>query len=298
MGPDGEIWAIPLDAPDITTVLYMNEELVKSLGFSIPHTYKDMKAMVPAARSAGLEVVTINGADGWAWGDCLMSCIIARISGDAHYVRKSVRGEAAFNDAHWVAALALLKTMVSDGVISKNSIGLDYGANLANYGNKKALFCVQGQRAAGRIKKEVRDTSLMLAWPELPGEKPSLAGSVAAVVPAGYGLTKKGGNNAAVRDTVLRFLLEYFYAEPEATRRLRDGAIAAPILKDYRVPEDLPPIVKRKVELARKAINTDVIDVFLSGAANDALNAGMRKIVRGEATPEQIANEVEGLVKR
>jgi raffinose/stachyose/melibiose transport system substrate-binding protein len=276
----------------------MNEKLVKSLGFDVPKTYEDLKAMVPVAKAKGLEVVSIDGADGWAWGSCLMSCIIARMSGEADYVQKSVKGMAGFNDSNWIAALTMLKTMVNDGVISKKSVGVDYGTNTANYGNEKALFCVQGQWAAGSIEKSVQDNTLMLAWPAFPGEKSSMAGSVAAAIQVGYGLTKKGGQNPAIRDAALKFLLEYFYSEPEVTQRLRDGAIVAPILKNYQVPDDLPPIVKRKVELAQKATNTDVIDAFLSGAANDALNAGMQRIVKGEATPEEIANEVESKVKR
>ncbi len=298
MGPNGEIWEIPLGTSNITTVLYMNQSLVQSLGFDVPKTYDDLKAMVPKAKAAGLEVVSIDGADGWAWGSCLMSAFIARISGDANYVAKSLKGEAKFNDANWVAALTVLQTMVKDGVMTSKSVGVDYGTNLSNYGNKKALFCVQGQWAAGSIDKAVQDDSLMMAWPALPGEKSNMAGSVAAAIQVGYGLTKKGGNNPAIRDAALKFLLEYFYSEPEVTQRLRDGGIVAPILKNYQVPADLPPIVKQKVGLAQSALNTDVIDAFLSGAANDALNAGMQKIVRGEATPQQIADEVEGLVKR
>jgi len=298
MGPNGEIFEIPLGTSNITTVLYMNEELVKSLGFEAPKTYEDMKAMVPAAKAKGLEVVSIDGADGWAWGSCLMSCIIGRMSGDANYVAKSLKGDGAkFDDANWVAALTVLKTMVADGVISAKSVGVDYGTNLANYGAKKALFCVQGQWAAGSIEKAVQDQTLMLAWPTFPGEKGN-AGSVAAAIQVGYGLTKKGGANPAIRDAALKFLLNYFYTEPEVTQRLRDGAIVAPILKNYKVPADLPPIVKHKVALAQKAINTDVIDAFLSGAANDALNAGMQDIVKGKTTPEALAKKVEGLVKR
>jgi len=296
MGPNGEIFEIPLGTSNITTVLYMNEALVKELGFSTPTKYEDLVAMVPKAKLAGVEVVSIDGADGWAWGSCLMSSIIARMSGDANFVQKTVSGKAQFTGPEWIAALTMLQTMVKDGVIAAKSVGVDYGTNLANYGNKKALFCVQGQWAAGSIEKAVQDDTLMLAWPTFPGEK-GTAGSVAAAIQVGYGLTKKGGSNVAVRDAALKFLLKYFYDAPEVTQRLRDGAIVAPILKNYQVPADLPVIVKRKVELAQKAANTDVIDAFLSGAPNDALNAGMQKIVKGEATPAQIAAEVQALLK-
>lgn len=297
MGPKGEIFVIPLGTSNITTVLYMNEALVKSLGFSEPKTYEDLVAMVPKARAAGLEVVSIDGADGWAWGSCYMSAVIARLSGDANWVSKAVAGQYKFTDQVFVDSLAMIGRMVKDGVISEKSVLVDYGANLSTFSNKKALFVVQGQWAAGSIDPAVAETTKMLAWPKLPGEKPGMAGSVAAAIQVGYGLTKAGAADPAVRDAALKFI-KYFYSEPETTIRLREGAIVAPILKGYKVPADLPSIVKQKVVLAQTAKNTDVIDAFLGGAANDALNAGMQKIVTGAATPAQVAAEVERLLRR
>ncbi len=298
MGPKGEVYEIPLGTSNITTVLFMNEALVDSLGFSAPKTYEDLVAMVPEAKKAGLDVVSIDGADGWAWGSCFMSAVIARLSGDAHWVSKAVAGENKFTDKVFVDSLALIARMVKDGVISEKSVLIDYGTNISNFSNKKALFMVQGQWAAGGIENpEVSENTLLLAWPRLPGEKASMSGSVAAAIQVGYGITRKGASDPAVRDAAMKFI-NYFYSEPETIQRLRDGAIIAPILKNYTMPEDLPVIVKRKVELAKSAVNTDVIDAFLSGAANDALNAGMQKIASGQATPEEIAAEVEKLLRK
>jgi len=268
-----------------------------SLGFSAPETYEDMVAMVPAARAAGLEVVSIDGADGWAWGSCLMSTIIARMSGDPQWVSKAVAGINKFNDKAMVDSLSFLTRMVNDGVISSKSVLVDYGANISNFSNEKALFMVQGQWAAGGIENPaVAEATKMLAWPKLPGEK-GTAGSVAAAIQVGYGLTKNGASDPAVRDAALKFI-RYFYSHEETTQRLRDGAIVAPILKNFQVPDDLPTIVKEKVILAQSAMTTDVIDAYLSGAANDELNTGMQKIVSGQATAKEIADKVESLVKR
>ncbi len=298
MGPNGEIYEIPLGTSNITTVLFMNEALVKSLGFSTPKTYEDLVAMVPAAKKAGLDVVTIDGADGWAWGSCYMSAIIARLSGDAHWVSKAVKGERKFTDQVFVDSLDLIARMVKDGVISEKSVLVDYGTNISKFNNKKALFMVQGQWAAGGIENpEVADNTLLLAWPKLPGEKDSMAGSVAAAIGVGYGITKKGAEDPAVRDAAMKFI-NYFYSEPETIQRLSDGAIIAPNLKHYTLPDDLPVISKRKIELANSAMNTDVIDAFLSGAANDALNAGMQKIASGQATAAEVAAEVEKLLRK
>ncbi len=298
MGPKGEIWEIPLGTSNITTVLYMNEKLVKSLGFSAPKTYQDIVAMVPAAKAKGLDVVSIDGADGWAWGSCLMSNVIARLSGDAHWVSKALEGKARFTDKVFVDSLAFIERMLKDGVIASKSVLVDYGANLSNFSNEKALFMVQGQWIAGSIENpEVANNTLMMAWPKLPGEKSATAGSVAAAISVGYGITKAGAADPKVRDAALKFL-QYFYSHEETTQRLRDGAIVAPVLKNFKVPDDLPRLVKQKVGLAQQAMNTDVIDAFLSGAPNDALNAGMQKIASGQATAQQIAEEVESLMNR
>lgn len=298
MGPNGEIYEIPLGTSNITTVLYANKNLITKLGGKIPTTYEDIVALVPAAQKAGLEVVSIDGADGWAWGSCLMSCIIARMSGDAHWVSKAVAGSKKFTDPEFVNALKMLKKMVADGVISPKSVLVDYGTNTSNYNNGKALFMIQGQWAAGNIENpEVANNTAMLAWPKFPGEKAGAEGSVAAAIQVGYGLTKKGASDPAVQAAALKFL-QVYYSEPETTQRLRDGGIVAPILKNYKVPADLPQIIKEKVALAQKAMNTDVIDAFLSGAPNDTLNAGMQKIVSGTTTPEDLAAEVEKLLRK
>ena len=298
MGPKGEIWVIPLGTSNICTVLYMNEKLVKSLGFSAPKSYQDIVAMVPKAKAQGLDVVSIDGADGWAWGSCLMSAIIARLSGDPNWVSKAVAGKNKFTDKVFVDSLALIDQMLKDGVISSKSVLVDYGANLSNFSNEKALFMVQGQWIAGSIENpEVANNTVMMAWPKLPGEKAATAGSVAAAISVGYGITKAGAADPKVRDAALKFL-QYFYSHEETTQRLRDGAIVAPVLKNFVVPDDLPSLVKQKVGLAQKAMNTEVIDAFLSGAPNDALNAGMQKIAAGQATAQQVAEEVESLTQR
>ncbi len=295
-GPNGEIYEVPLQSGNMTTILFMNQALVESLGFTRPETYEDMVAMVPAAKAAGIDVLTIDGADGWAWGSCLMSAVIARMSGDANFVSKSVAGEYKFTDQAWVDALGFITRMVDDGVLDPKYVTVDYGANQSVFGNKQALFMVQGHWAAQGVDPAVRDTMLLLPWPKLPGEKAGMAGSISAAPSVGYGVTKKGASNPEVRDAALKFI-NFFYSHAESEQRLRDGAIIAPVLKDFQVPSDLEDYSKQKVVLAQNNLMTEVIDSFLSGEPNNALNAGMQKIAAGQATAEEIAEEVENLLR-
>ncbi len=298
-GPNGEIYEIPLGTSNLCTVLFMNKTLVEKLGFSQPKTYEDLVAMVPAAKKAGIEVITIDGADGWAWGSCYMSAVIARLSGDPKWIEKAVAGtEAKFTDKVFVDALGIISRMIKDGVISAKSTLVDYGANQTIFSTGKALFMVQGQWAADGISDPaIKENTVLLAWPALPGEQAATAGSVAAAPTVGYGVTQAGAKDAKVRDAALKFL-KAFYSVEEVTQRLRDGAIVAPVLLNFVVPTDLPNVVKQKVILAKASKETQVIDSFLSGAPNDALNAGMQKIAGGSSTPEKVAAEVEALLRK
>jgi len=298
MGPNGERYYVPLGTSNMTTVLFMNKNLVESLGFSRPETYEDIVAMVPAAKAAGLEVVTIDGADGWAWNSCLISVLIARTSGDPAWASKAVSGEKSFTDEEFVNALALIERMVEDEVISKKSVLVDYGTNTSTFNNEKALFMVQGQWVAGAIENPaVKDDMVLMPWPKFPGEKAAMNDSVAAAWSVGYGITKETAKDPKKVAAAVEFI-KYFYNEAEVEQRLRDGAIVAPVLKDYVAPSDLPNAVVQKVLLAQSSVESEVVDAVLTGDPNDALNAGMQKIASGLATPEEVAAEVEALLRK
>ncbi len=298
-GPNGEIYEIPVGTSNITTVMFMNKALVEELGFSAPRTYEDLAAMVPAAKAAGMEVVTIDGADGWAWGSCVLSSLIARSSGEADWVSKAVAGQYKFTDKAFVDALNYIKMMVDDGIISEKSVMVDYGSNISRYNNKQALFMIQGQWAAGGIENaEVREATEFMAFPRMPGEKSSQAGTVAAAPSVGYGITQTGASDKARLAAALKFL-KYINSEAESTQRLRDGGIIAPVLADYKVPEDLAPITKKKVLFALNVPGTtQVIDSYLTGAPNEKLIAGVQQMVTGQISPEALAEEIEALARK
>lgn len=296
MGDKGEIYELPLGTSNLCTVAFVNTKLLKELGFDMPKTYDDLVKMVPAAKAKGVEVVGTHGADGWAWGSCILSGIVARTSGDAHWVAKAKAGQAKFTDPAFVNALTVLQTMVKDGVLSSKSVLVDGGTGLSNYSNGKYVVFLTGQWDAGNITPEAQAYTKLIAFPTMPGEKGN-AGSIAGAIQVGYGLTQSGAKNPAVRDAALKFLA-YFNSEAEVTQRLHDGGIVAPVLKGYKVPDDMPTIIKAKAEIGMNTkIITDVIDAFISGPQNDAINAGCQKIVSGTATPAQVAAEVEALRK-
>lgn len=313
MGDNGEIWEIPLGTSNICTVLYVNTELLAKYGMSEVTTYEDMVKLVEPAKKDGIEVIAMAGKDAWVWNSCLLSAVIGRLSGDAEWMRKAVKGEHKFTDPAFVDSLAMIEKMLKDGVLPASTLNTDYGAAMAKFANGKSVFFVQGQWAAGSLFDSKTDSDAltkqakikMMAYPAFPGESASMADSVAAAVQVGYGLTKFGAEDPAAKEAALKFL-KFVSNEQNAIQRLRDGAIVAPILKNYSVPEDLEPIIKEKVSFASGVkIVTNVVDAFLKPVPNDALNAGIQDMAigavtgeSGHATPESIAAKVEELARQ
>lgn len=89
------------------------------------------------------------------------------------------------------------------------------------------------------------DHTLILAWPELPDEKSSMTGSVAAAIQVGYGLTKSGVNDPVVREAALKFL-KFYHNKKETMNRFRNGIIVAPILKNYSLPWNIKPLISKR----------------------------------------------------
>ena len=299
MGPNGEAYQVPLGTANMTSVFFVNTQLLAELGLDMPRTYADLVAAVPVAQAAGKEVVAFAGAEGWVWNSCLLGTVVSRLSGDANWISKAVAGEYKFTDKPFVDSLALLKKMRDDGVLSESVVLTDYGSALSSFVNGNALFMIDGQWRAGGIEDPEFQTHVkMLQIPALPGEVASQAGSASGVTSVGYGITKAGASDPAVRAAAIKFI-DFFNSVDNTTTRLRNGAIVAPILKDYQAPADLPTLVKEKANFMDVVGPTaDVVDAFVPGEANNALNTGMQNIVIGEATPAAIAAEVERLVRQ
>ncbi|MGL4987359.1 MAG: ABC transporter substrate-binding protein [Treponemataceae bacterium] len=294
-GPNGEVYLVPLGTTNATTVMFTNTKLLQELGFSQPETYEDIVAMVPAAKAAGVEIISTHGADGWLWGSCVMSSILARVTGDPNWIQKAVSGEKKFTDPDFVQALEVLTTMVNDGVMDQKVVLYDDGTAKSNFNSGKVLFHIGGQWEAGGFSPDIQKIMYLSAFPVMPNEKGAHK-SVAGAMTTGYGLTKSGAQDENVRDAAMKFI-NYFNSEAEVIQRWRDGAIVAPVLKNYTIPSDMPAAATAKAGIST-APTSDVIDAFLSGSANDELNAGMQKIVAGQATALEIAEKVESLVRR
>lgn len=288
---NGEKPYLPLGGSNYCTVVAVNMNLLNKIGGKLPETYEDMKALAKLCKDNGIELMSTHGADGWVWGSCVMSGIIPRTTGDLKWIEKAVNKQVKFTDKGFVDALSVLSTWVADGVLDPNSVLTDNGTGMSNFVNGKYLMYIDGQWAFGESNLgELSKTVKLISIPQVPGEK-ACAGSLAGAWQVGYGITKKGASDPAVLEAAKKWIA-YFNSYDEVVQRLRDGGISAPILKDFVLPSGMDPCIGEKAKLGAYP-SCYVIDSYLTGVANDTLNAGMQDIVSGKIDAATLAANVQ-----
>ncbi|MBO5137546.1 MAG: extracellular solute-binding protein [Spirochaetaceae bacterium] len=282
---------LPLGGSNYCTVVGINTALLNQIGGKMPETYEDLVALAKLCKANGIECISTHGADSWVWGSCVMSGIIPRTTGDTKWIEKAVNKQVKFTDPGFVAALDVLAQWVKDGVLDPNSVLVDSGTGFSNFQAGKYLMYIDGQWGFGEanlgdITKDVK----LIAIPTVPGEK-AYPGAMAGAWQVGYGITKEGASDPKVLEAAKKWL-DYYFSYDETVQRLQDGAISAPIIKNFVTPAGMDPMVGEKATLGAYP-SCYVIDSYLSGAANDALNAGMQDIVAGRTTAAELAAVVQ-----
>jgi len=266
-------------------------KLLNKIGGKLPTTYEEFKALAKLCKDNGIVCLSTHGADAWVWGSCVMSGIIPRTTGSSTWIEDACNKKVKFTDAGFVAALDVLAQWVKDGILTPESALTDNGTGISNFVNGKYLMYIDGQWGFGEANYgELAKDIKLIPIPAVPGEK-AFSGSIAGAWQVGYGITKKGASDAAVLDAAKKWIA-YYNSEEEVLQRLRDGGISAPILKNFKTPEGMDPLIAEKASLGAYP-SCYVIDSYLTGAANDALNAGMQDIVMGKQTAEGLAAVVQ-----
>jgi raffinose/stachyose/melibiose transport system substrate-binding protein len=283
-----------------TSVMYVNRGLLDKLGLKAPKTYAELKALVPRLRAKGVATVLMANKDQWPMQSCLFSTISGRLLGDK-FIDDVLAGKAKFTDKAFVEALAVVKRLYDDGIISRDTLQLGYGEAPGLFAGGQAAFLVDGDwrqgnfltdKASGKAlidpAKQASDFELA-AFPALPGEKNR--GSVSAIVGVGYGISASIPAGSAKEKAAIR-LIKYLYSPEVLKIRLEIGAFI-PSRKGIK-SDKLEPLTAKMMDFyAAVPKTTYVLDGVLPTEVNNPLNEGLQAIGLGEKSPAEVARGMQ-----
>ena len=286
-----------------TSMMFVNEKVLRENGLEIPKTYDDLKAMVPVLNAKGIEVITMDCQDGWVMQSCLFSLITGRFGG-ADWADKLAAGEWDFEDDWFKKALTVVDNLYKDGIINRNTLSISYGSGRADFAAGKSAFYIDGDWACASFQEDIstgealfsreqqkNDVSLM-NFPALDGEV--IHESNSAVVGTGWAIA---ADIAPEKLEAAWTLVKFLEGEYVQTYRLTTGA-AFPSLTSIDVDAvvarfDLEPLVgKRSQWYADIQVATPVIDGVLDPSVYEVINQVLAEIGLGKTTVDAAAATV------
>ncbi len=289
---DGRVYAMPAQMI-VTHVIYWNETLFEEAGYdSFPATWDELKTAIVALQEAGHTPIALGSKAGWPLFDCLFGTLAFRATGLEWYNRL-LAGEASFTDPEFVSALTHFEELVDLGAFNQDATSLDNEQARSLYYNAQAAMFIEGNWAipeglATDAPAAVRDATGLAIWPAVPGGN-GAADEVTWAAGWGWGVSDR--LEGAERDAALA-LLEMLSDEAYGRARIEDGQGAAQLVTDFDASK-LPPLL---VELNEKAQEWQAVPILALGfptSVTDILSNGLQDLITGQATPEEVAEELQ-----
>ncbi len=294
-----------------TMFIYYNATYFEKAGITkLPTdlaTLKDAMAKLKKAYPDKLPL-TIGLKDGWFNGDVfsLFSNMVEK-----GITEKADAGKIKWNDAKFVKAMTLLKTLVDQGVIDKNSLGVSvYEDSIGMWADGKAAMHINGGWAIGMLSnpKNVNESGKPYAdrrggratdgdvfgafpVPNFAGGKPVVLGGI----DVGIAVNKNLSKNPAKLDAAMKLLDYMLVGEGRTYQTGRPGAGLIPSLKGVSLDKSIYQD-KASADGVDAIVNTTNLNMAgPRGVASPAVFTQMGVVVQNVVAGKDIKTELDAL---
>jgi raffinose/stachyose/melibiose transport system substrate-binding protein len=281
---------------------YVNNEVLRAAGLTPAKTYDELKAQVPILRAKGYDTVLMANQDTWVMQSCFFSMIAGRFGGEG-WDQKILSGQTKFTDPGFVNALAFIKALYDDGVISKATLTTDYGSVVGQFATNKGAYLIDGdwRIAAFVTDKTTGDAAIsaerqknidITVFPDIASAV--LNKSTSGILGTGWGINAAIPAGSAKEEAAWN-LVKWLSGKEIQTWLLENGGISTPTVTTIDTSAlTLEPMQVAGVNLAKQYTSTTaVIDGVFAGEVYTPLNDGLQELGMGSKTPQQVAAAVQ-----
>jgi raffinose/stachyose/melibiose transport system substrate-binding protein len=285
-----------------THAFYVNTEVLADAGLTPATTYEELKAQVPVLKAKGYDTVLMANQEAWVMQSCLFSLVAGRFGGE-DWDKQILSGAAKFTDPGFVNALAFIKTLYDDGVLSQATMSTDYGSVIGQFATNKGAYLIDGDWRAGAfitdkstgqaiIPPERQENIQITVFPDIPGAK--LNKSTSGTLGTGWGMNANIPEGSDKEAAAWR-LIKWLSGKEIQTWRLTNGSISTPTITGIDLASlPLEPMQKAISNLGTQyTTTTPVIDGSFHSDVFNPLNDGLQELGLGSKTPEQVAQSVQ-----
>ena len=279
---DGKVYGLPGEAETIG--LFYNKDVFAELGIDEPQSLADVEAASRTVREAGLTPMAVGDKEGWEGGHLLSMALSSAVGSEG--MEALVSGEKPWTSPEVVQALELWRGFNEAGYLPKSPTGVDYDTSTAQFYSGEAAMIPTGSWLVAELEDNADFEVGYVPFPA-PGGPGIFAG--------GLGSGPYVSANTDHEQESLEFL--DFLASPEhATWVVENLATIPPREVETQGVEVSPLFAQVLEDTAQLSTSGDFgynIDVLVSDAFNEAMYDGMQAVFTGQATPAQVAANLE-----
>jgi raffinose/stachyose/melibiose transport system substrate-binding protein len=281
----GQVYGVPISTLSTSTIFY-NVDLFQKLGIAVPASYDELKAAVPKFKAAGVIPLLHQGSNLPLWPMWFFETF-AQTSGDPiGKTQKNLEGTAKFTDAPDVAAFALIKEWVDDGILSKDSLSVDQEGMRAAFAAGKSAMYYGGTWEIPALQQNVKNFKWgVFPFPKMPGT-PGAPGHGGG---ADNGMCVSSSIPPEKLDAAVKFI-EYLTRPEVATLYLAPEQPIAASIKGVPEVQDAYAVSLRKDTFPS---TIKFLDWIWPSEVATATASAIAGVVGGTLTPQQAAASVQ-----
>ncbi len=151
---NGEVYGIPLELA--AEAIFYNKAIFREVGVSIPTTYEEFLAIIPAIRKAGFIPIGLGNSESWI-GTIPYMMIAERIGGLEMYENTVMNARGKWTDTPFVKAAEELQKWISLGAFEPNVNGIPAVEGIARFNNGEAAMFFMGSWSLPTFYEELGD---------------------------------------------------------------------------------------------------------------------------------------------
>lgn len=277
------IYGVPIDMMSIQ-FLY-NKDLLEKAGFDPEGPPKSWDEFITIAKKASQEKGIYGFVSGWGENwliYCLVTNYAYNIMGEKKFF-DTMRGKVAYTDPDWVRIFTLFKEMKDAGILASGIITMNNKEAEQFFANNKAVFGFNGSWGANTYYQMNPDLRYDTMLP--PAVSTKFVPKIWASAGSSFVVNALSSN----KDKAIDFLK--WLTAKEQQLFLMKKTRNLPSVKGLE--EDIDPTIAKFAKNINNSTHPNLWLLNEEPRVIEAINTGIQRIIIGEATPEEVAEQVQ-----
>jgi raffinose/stachyose/melibiose transport system substrate-binding protein len=277
---NGKVYGIPLTQQ--AYLVWYNKDVFAKHGLKVPTNWEEFLAVSETLKKNGIAPIALAGKDEWVVNVFAGLAYSGLFSQEPNWLAKAAKGEVKWTDKGSVDALNKIKTLVDKGYILEGALGTGYDQAYQAFYQGKAAMTVNGAWSIDLIINTPPSFEVGAFVP--PGNDKGQPLKV-AFIPGNVISIASASKNKEASQTFLNFL-----SQPE------NASLFATTIKQFSSAKGASADFHPATKIVQPIFNSEKTQMFhaeVSAQAKSVVGKELQKLIAGESTPAQVAEEVQ-----